>query len=105
MSHSRADVLTDATARSRRPTTGIEVLGNGQTSQSDTSTGTRGFVHLTEDQGYLRVTLQVDDAGFNHFVVQVVTHAGTLTDAWLEYERNEHVKKAANLPQKIEKPP
>ena len=57
-----------------------EVLRNGETSQRDTGTGTRGLVHLTEDESDLRVTLEVDDTGLNHFVVQIVTLTGALTD-------------------------
>ena len=57
-----------------------EVLGNSETGQGDTGTGTRGLVHLTEDESDLGVTLEVDDTGLNHFVVQVVTLTGTLTD-------------------------
>ena len=57
-----------------------EVLRNGKTSERNTGTGTRGLVHLTEDEGDLGVTLEVDDTGLNHLVVQVVTLTGTLTD-------------------------
>ena len=57
-----------------------EVLGDGQTSQSDTGTGSRGLVHLAEHQGDLGVTLEVDDTSLNHLVVQVVTLTGTLTN-------------------------
>ena len=57
-----------------------EVLGDGETGQSDTGTGTWGLVHLTEHQGHLGVTLEVDDTSLLHFVVQVVTLTGTLTD-------------------------
>ena len=57
-----------------------EVLGDGQTGKGDTGTGTRGLVHLTEDESDLRVTLEVDDTRLNHLVVQVVTLTGTLTD-------------------------
>lgn len=52
----------------------------GKTSQSDTSTGTRGLVHLTEDQGDLGLALKLNDGGLLHFVVQIVTLTGTLTD-------------------------
>jgi len=51
-----------------------------QTSQGDTSTGSWRLVHLTEDQGDLGFTVEVDDTGLLHFVVQVVTLTGTLTD-------------------------
>lgn len=57
-----------------------EVLRDGETSERDTGTGTRGLVHLTEDESDLGVTLEVDDTGLNHLVVQVVTLTGTLTD-------------------------
>ena len=57
-----------------------EVLRNGETSERNTGTGTRGLVHLTEDEGDLGVTLEVDDTGLNHLVVQVVALTGTLAD-------------------------
>ena len=57
-----------------------EVLGNGQTGEGDTGTGTRGLVHLTEDESDLGVTLEVDDTSLNHFVVKIVTLTSTLTD-------------------------
>lgn len=43
-----------------------EVFGDGQTGQGDSGSGSRGLVHLTEDQGDLGVTLEVDDTGFPH---------------------------------------
>jgi peptide chain release factor 1 len=57
-----------------------EVFSNGKTSKSDTSTGTRGLVHLTEDKSTLGFTLKLDDTSFNHFVVQIVTLTSTFTD-------------------------
>ena len=60
-----------------------EVLGNGETSESDTGTGTWGLVHLTEDESDLGVAIEVDDTSLNHFVVQIVTLTGTLTDTWI----------------------
>ena len=57
-----------------------EVLGNGQTGQGDTGTGTWGLVHLTEDQSDLGVTIKLDDTSLLHLVVQIVTLTGTLTD-------------------------
>ena len=50
------------------------------TSKSDTSTGTRGLVHLTEDEGDLGVTVKLNDGSLLHLVVQIVTLTGTLTD-------------------------
>jgi hypothetical protein len=58
-----------------------EVLSNRKTGQGNTSTGTRGLVHLTENESDLGVTLKVDDTGLNHFVVQIVTLTGTFTNA------------------------
>ena len=52
-----------------------EVLSHGQAGQANTHTGSGGFVHLTKDHGGLG-----DNAGFGHFVVQVVTLTGTLAD-------------------------
>ena len=57
-----------------------EVLGDRETSEGDTGTGTRGLVHLTEDESDLGVTLEVDDTGLDHLVVEVVALTGTLTD-------------------------
>jgi hypothetical protein len=57
-----------------------EVFGNGQTSQSNTGTGTRGLVHLTEHQRDLGITIELNDLGLLHFMVQIVTLTGTLTD-------------------------
>lgn len=61
-----------------------EVFRDGETSERNTGTGTRGLVHLTEDKSDLGVTLEVDDTGLNHFVVQIVTLTGTLTDTWTQ---------------------
>jgi hypothetical protein len=57
-----------------------EVLGNSQTSKGDTGTGSRGLVHLTEHQGDLGLAIKLNDGGLLHFVVQIVTLTGTLTD-------------------------
>ena len=48
-------------------------------SQRNTSTSPRGFVHLTEHQRHLGLAIKLNDRGFLHFVVQVVTLTGTLT--------------------------
>jgi hypothetical protein len=50
-----------------------------QTSQGNTSTSPRGFVHLAEHQGDLGFTIKLNDRGFLHFVVQIVTLTSTLT--------------------------
>ena len=57
-----------------------EVLRNSQTGKGDTGTSARGFVHLTEDESDLGVTLEVDDTSLNHFVVKIVALTSTLTD-------------------------
>lgn len=57
-----------------------EVLGDSQTSKGDTGTGTGGLVHLTENQGDLGLAVELNDGGLLHFVVQIVTLTGTLTD-------------------------
>jgi hypothetical protein len=57
-----------------------EVLGNGQTSQGNTGTGSGGLVHLTEDQSDLGLAIKLNDGGLLHFVVQIVTLTSTLAD-------------------------
>ena len=57
-----------------------EVLGDGETSEGDTGTSSRGLVHLTEDECDLGVTVEVDDTSLDHLVVQVVALTGTLAD-------------------------
>ncbi len=53
-----------------------EVLCHGKTRQAYPHTGSWGFVHLTEDHGSL-----LDNAALGHFVIQVITLTGTLTNA------------------------
>jgi hypothetical protein len=50
------------------------------TGKGDTSTGSRGLVHLTEDQGHLGLAVKLNDGSLLHLVVQIVTLTGTLTD-------------------------
>ena len=57
-----------------------EVLSDGQTSKSDTGTGSGRLVHLTEHERDLRLAIKVDDTSLLHLVVQVVTLTGTLSD-------------------------
>jgi hypothetical protein len=57
-----------------------EVLSDSETSQSDTGTGTRRLVHLTEDQCDFGLAVKLNDGGLLHFLVQIVTLTGTLTD-------------------------
>jgi len=59
-----------------------EVLSYRQTGQSDAGTGARRFIHLTVDKRHFGlVTLEVNDPGHDHLVVEVVALAGTFTDA------------------------
>jgi hypothetical protein len=58
-----------------------EVLSDGETGKSDTGSGTWGLVHLSVDEGGLgAVTLDIDDTGLNHFVVEIVTLTSSLSD-------------------------
>jgi peptide chain release factor 1 len=57
-----------------------EVLSHRQASKGDTGTGTRGLVHLTEHQGDLGLAIELNDGSLLHFVVQIVTLTGSLTD-------------------------
>jgi len=58
-----------------------EVLSDGKTSETDTSSGTWGLVHLTVHESGLRlVRVEVDDTRLNHFVEEIVTLTSTLTD-------------------------
>ena len=56
-----------------------EVLSDRETSKGHTGTGTRRLVHLTEHERHLRVTIDVNHTGLNHFMVQVIALTGTLT--------------------------
>jgi peptide chain release factor 1 len=61
-----------------------EVLGNGETGQSDTSSGTWGLVHLSVHKGHTRTssvrTINLDNTGLNHFVIKIIALTGSLTD-------------------------
>ena len=57
-----------------------EVLGDGETSKSDTSASPWGLVHLTEHQRHLGLAIKLDNRGLLHFVVQIVTLASSLAD-------------------------
>ena len=58
-----------------------KVFRLGQTGQRDTRTRTRRLVHLAVDQRRLGVAVDVDNAGFHHLVIEVVTLAGPLSNA------------------------
>jgi peptide chain release factor 1 len=53
-----------------------EILGGGKSGETDAETGSWGLVHLAVDEAGL-----VEHAGILHFVPEVVTFTGTLTDA------------------------
>lgn len=48
--------------------------------KSDTGTSSRGLVHLTENQGNLGLAIKLNNGSLLHFVVQIVTLTGSLTD-------------------------
>ena len=62
-----------------------EVLGHGQAGQADAGAGARRLVHLAVDErafGACRAAIAgLDDAGLDHFVVEVVAFARALADA------------------------
>jgi len=68
-------------------TAGIaEVLTHGQAGQSDTKTGARRLVHLTEDHGHAVEhgtfdAFGIGELGFLHFQPEVVAFAGSFADA------------------------
>ena len=53
-----------------------EVFRHGKTRESHSHSGSRRFVHLTVDKRRL-----VDNAGFHHFIIEVVALAGAFSDA------------------------
>lgn len=55
-------------------------LENTYTSKSDTGTSPWRFVHLTEHEGDFGFPVELNDLSLLHFVVQIVTLTGTLTD-------------------------
>ena len=59
-----------------------EILGQGQPGQANPGTGARRLVHLTVDQSGFRAgrVAGCDDAGLDHFLVQIVPFAGPLAD-------------------------
>ncbi len=58
-----------------------EVFRNRQTRQGHTSTGSWRLVHLAVNEGHFRFgqVIGLDNAGFDHFVVEVVPFTGPLT--------------------------
>mmetsp|Transcript_2155 Transcript_2155/g.4907 ORF Transcript_2155/g.4907 Transcript_2155/m.4907 type:complete len:511 (-) Transcript_2155:15-1547(-) len=59
-----------------------EVLGDGESGQTDTGAGTWGLVHLAVHEGalaLLRLVSELDDAGLDHLGVQVVSFARSLS--------------------------
>jgi len=59
-----------------------EVLSNGESSKSNTSSSTWGLVHLSIDEGSLgAVTIDINDTRLNHFVIEIVALASSLSDS------------------------
>ena len=56
-----------------------EIFSDRQTSQCNTSSSPRRFVHLTEHQSDLGLAIKLNDRSFLHFVVQVITLTSALT--------------------------
>lgn len=58
-----------------------EIFGLSQTAQSHAGTGSRRFVHLTvNENSFGFAPLEVNNAGFNHLVIQVVAFARSFAD-------------------------
>jgi peptide chain release factor 1 len=58
-----------------------EVLGNGETGETNSGTGAGGLVHLTVHEGGLGSwSVNLDHTGLDHFMVKIITFSGTLTD-------------------------
>lgn len=57
-----------------------EVLSEGKSGQTDSSSGTGGLVHLSVDEGALGVASWDNDLRFDHFVVEIVSFSGSFTD-------------------------
>ena len=58
-----------------------EVFGNGEARQADARARARRLVHLAVDQRHLGARpVELDDARFDHLVVEVVALAGALAD-------------------------
>ena len=63
-----------------------EIFGHRQAGQADAGAGARRLVHLAVDQRHLgafggAVSSELDDAGVDHFVIEVVAFAGALAHA------------------------
>ena len=59
-----------------------EVFCQRQTGQAERATGARRLVHLAIDQGCLwSCAFEIDNAGFDHLVIEIVTFAGPLAHA------------------------
>lgn len=57
-----------------------ELFSNGETGETDSSSCSRGFVHLAVDECTTRVrAVQFDDTCLNHFPVQVISFSGPFT--------------------------
>ena len=78
-----------------------EVLGDGQTGQSNTSTSARGLVHLSVHQGDLgSLVLEGDDTTLNHLMIQIVALPGPLADT---SEHGETTVSLGNVVDKLHK--
>merc|ERR1711982_47756 len=59
-----------------------EIFSNSQSSESNTSSGAGGFVHLTVDKSDLGgFVLQADDTSLNHLMIQIISLTGSFSDS------------------------
>jgi hypothetical protein len=58
-----------------------EILSDSQTGQTDSGSGSWGFVHLSVNQSASGTWgVDLDDTRLDHFVVKIVTFSGSFTD-------------------------
>ena len=59
-----------------------EIFSHSQSSESNTSSGAGGFVHLTVDKSDLGgFILQTDDTSLNHLMIQIIALTGSFSDS------------------------
>ena len=58
-----------------------EIFGQRQTAEADTRTRAGRLVHLSIDQRRFRFAIGLDNAGFHHFMIEIITFARSLANA------------------------
>ena len=71
-----------------------EILSEGDSSKSDTSSGTWWLVHLSVDKGSLGAWSELNDTRLNHFVVKIITLSCSFSDT---SEHGETTVKLSNV--------